>query len=236
MPWILVPLLFLVPANRNRRALGILIPLGALALILVPLGHLFRTAMGGPGELPVWSALGLAMVWLVAHRLPRSRVAAWFVSLGVMLLPCLAGILAAGWDGEAVALLIAQAITATVILLALVLAGVSCRKRYGPGKFAAFVPLYSVGLSLVAALPFMIMAMVSMAGYLEGPMVMGMLVGYLVVVPLVGLLLTAISLAFILLVFKNGLYRDRFHRVFRLPGMLPPPASRTPSLAPPLAP
>ena len=240
VPWLVViPFLF-IKGNRNRQALMVMIPLFAIALILMLIWVALRILledMPGAGaviQIPIWLLLGVTVLWLVSYKLgSASRVAAFFGAAAIMagvgfaIVVCTAvlkfSVLAAV---EAIASGIAYGFLSVAMLLGLMFAGLFCRTRYTAVRFTLWLLSVFVGVCLAVSLPFAAFAALFSAFFEESfaaaaiPFVTILGVGCVI-----GLALFAILMPFMILTFASGLYRERFYDVFRLQGMLTEPAA-----------
>ncbi len=242
LPWAILPLLLLLRSNRNWRAWAIVIPyavaLGAVAL----LGAAKQAAASGidiPINLPsvpqsvplLW--LGIGALLLVAYRFERlTRGGVFAVSCVVLAIAGGAGLLfATGLDGttpKALAFLgpsaMLYAAEVAWLFFAVVIAAFFCRKRYTAAKF---------GLVLLGAMVVPALAVVLMLGGIAaarmGPSMLPFLLFGLGFAACGGaLMMYVLLLPFLLLVFWNSLYRQRFLAMFKFPTAIPSPEPAPP--------
>ena len=221
MPWLILVPPLVIGANRNRQAAAVLIPIGVVAALFFPVRFAMQEFLGGGWgwDIPGRLALALGALWLLAHKLSgRSRAAAFFQALGIMLL---AGVAAAACGGMGVLAFGAvglHLLFSALLLVAMSLAGTACRRRYTARRFSVWVVVSCVAVCLAAALPVAALIVISAMGADAG-MVLMILPGFLGSALMLGLLLACLLLCFLVLAYRNGFYRQRLHRVLRLPGM-----------------
>ena len=215
--WALIVFLLIVPReNRNRQAWLILIPLvvlpgilylPAISRLMDPLTAEIDGFLIGTGVL-AWS-----VVWLMGHWLGggRRRSTFWLiliVMLAIGLLSCLCQF--EGAD-DLVQLLIIYSLCVFDLLLAMMLAGYFCRKKYSTPRFLGFLLLWvgatAVGLAAIfgiflIVITFDLQAIVTIA---------------IILIPVslfLGGVIYLINLPFLILAFKSPFYRERFERIF----------------------
>jgi MFS family permease len=211
--WVLLILaIVLVKANRNARALLILVPLFVVNLLWLGL----RKVVGFPStsivvfdQLIVSLTLSITLLWLLAHKLDKvNRFITFLLAVGVM---AALGLLAAVSYGglelteETVLLAILFAVFAVAMLVAFALAGWSCRKRYSPVGFMLWLLVWTVAAGVVAMFSYVAIAVVvsTMSGSSSGPTI-SMLLEVLLVGAVFGLCLYVIDLPYMLLVPKQA--------------------------------
>jgi len=242
LPWlVLAPFLFLHP-NRNRQAWAVLIPVAVILGGLFLLGGVLSTlAPDGIGVLfpvPFGLVLGLAIIWLFSYRMQnRNRAGTLFFAAMLLAGAGVLTALAAGTGAFMFVHLIIHGAATVIFMLAFTGAASWCRRRFTTSRFIGALALCLILATAVVSLPFILLAIFSVLLSLGEPAVIlsaigGMLVGSLVV----GIVLLAMLVPFLVLSTVNQLYRQRFLRVFRLPGMntgdsenggVPPPALPT---------
>jgi hypothetical protein len=204
LPWLAVLWPLGLRRNRSLQVLWVALPL----VISLALGWLIAmTPLAWPLFPPLFNAmaLGLAAVWLL---LPFFGRKGRFLSfLGTLLSMDLSGlfVIAAGrpWsnENERLVLTVGVCIFGAILTLALHLAGLSCRGRFGQGRLLARLLPCVLGCCVVAVA-------ITAAGASLWEMAR------------VSLTMVASSLAlllpFVVLSFVNGLFRDRLKQVLRL--------------------
>ncbi|MBM3881262.1 MAG: hypothetical protein FJ387_16315 [Verrucomicrobia bacterium] len=223
LPWLAVLLLLLLKPNRSPQAWWVWLPLlGVYALNWVAQGLLeFLPSQAFEVFSQIFSALafGVTGLWLGAPYLGRSsRVAAFFLVLGG--LGILSGVVFAlqgDWSGdgalETSGMLLFMGVCVLLLSLALTLAALTCRRRYGPLRFSLWLLGYLVGGWLVVGTPFFLVALLS-GGAPVGEFLAAVLsfatVTFLVVLP------------FLILWFVNPFYRTRLQALWQLAAGAPP--------------
>ncbi len=228
IPWIVFMLLLVRPANLNRRAWMILVP---LLVLEVPLG-LFAWLLGFTSASQAFAGidfasvfvLGLASLWLISDRLGGlTATNAFLAAAGFMLGMAIVGGLSAtgfAFDGSLAFIMIPYLVASGATLVGMLLAGTCCRKRYTLGRFAVWffltVPATVAGLLVGFALFSMMLTYLEMG---RSTFVFLLLLPVIVAGCFLGALLAVILLPFMLLTFYNREYLNRFHAIFKLPGM-----------------
>lgn len=169
-------------------------------------------------------ATAWAVVWLVADRIKNRCGRLGFLwALLVMLAVGLLSYLANSGLPDASSLpprLVYYGIALASLLAPMFISGRCCRKVYSPKRFMIWLLLWSA-LAPAVAMFVLIGGMTLLAGAIIGGTSM---IHQLAVVPMVvlmggiwGICLYFVNLPFMLLIFRNTLYRDRFYRAFGLP-------------------
>jgi hypothetical protein len=210
LPWLGLLCLLLLKPNRAGSALWILAPLAAIlaarwvlrTVFTGFLDDLLEVLLDASGAL----SFGLAAGWLVAANLQwKPRFAAFAGFLGVVVPVSLVvfllgqGFEFAGLDMVQSVLLVL--ISGGVLAVALSLTGWLARGRYSPGGLCLWLAVVLGILWALIFIPFLVMAKLSGAESVFGPMLMAWLV--MVAFSLVNLL------PFLLLTFWCGYYRER---------------------------
>jgi hypothetical protein len=225
LPWLAVLLLLLLKRNRCAQAWWVWLPLLGVTALQLGLRPVFDFVPSNPleamGDLITALAFGFTAVWLVSPYLGhKPRILAF---LGIL---ATCGIFGAAvyavrseWGEnslEAVGFLAFLAFSALLLALAITLASLMCRHRYGPLRFLLWLIGWLVAGWLVVASPFFLFALAS--GAASDAPVLGLLSGILALAS--GTFL--IVLPFLLLAFANTFYRERFLELLQLPGAQPP--------------
>ena len=227
---LIVSLLLLVKENRNRQAWLILVPFLLLSEIFRPwIERVLLMLGGGAGRnsLPLqWLVFVWTVVWLVSPWLARRRLAVAFV-----LVPAFA--VSVGFVAEFALYqfmyvnrlefpryfygMLSQdtyLVAIFAMLLAFTLSALCCRRTYRPRRFVLWLAFW-LFVSVVVGMTGDAVWIFYKLGRLD------ILPSRL---PLVGLMslcmagaLYLFNLPFMVLVFRCPLYRDRFHRLLRLP-------------------
>ncbi len=224
LPWAAWLAALATKRNRRERGWTVLIPvLGIHALILWPIYYGLTSFMPG-FEVLVENAsvavLAVGAIWALSHLFESmTRIAAFGVAA---LIALIFGLLAAFAAVDGIP---AYIVIVSSVLLAMVAAGFSCRKRYTMRRFICWI----LGWSLVpVVLVFLILTVLALF-LTEGALDMMIFLMFQVVVmslfATVGIYI--VILPFVELTLHHGTYRSRFYRIFRLPGMeetpTPPP-------------
>jgi hypothetical protein len=209
-----------VRENRDRRVLGVLLPLGILNLVwsgfIGVLGVGSREA-GLFGGLFMSVTIGIAVLWLLAHKLGRRNFIMTFIlSVLVMSLVGLVGLVSycgLSFSQELAGFVIILSIVLLTIATGLVLAGRSCRRRYGGIRLCVWLFVWTMVASAVNLLIYMVvMYFVS-----QGQIPISQMLGQLVMVMLVlGLCIYVINLSFVILGLISGFYRERLYALLNL--------------------
>jgi hypothetical protein len=228
--WIvLAAALVFVRENRDRRVLGILLPLGILNLVwsgfIGVLGGDSRVA-GMFNGLFMSLTVGISVLWLLAHKLGRRNYILTFIlSVLVMSLVGLVGVLSCfelSFSQELGAFVMILAIAMFTTVTGLVLAGWSCRRRYGGVRLCVWLFFWTMVASAVDLLIYMVV----MYYATQGQIPLSLMLGQLVVVMLVlGLCIYVINLSFVILGFISGFYRERLYALLNLQPVAVTPAA-----------
>ena len=229
LPWLGILALLLLKPNRCASAWWILVPLACVGgVTCVPQSALeFMPASALEMFLELISALGfsVAAVWLVSSYLSwRHRMLAFggiLLALGaVSSLVCL---VRQDVGREMLQLGVFLAASVPVISVALTLAGLVCRGRYGWLRLTLWLLAALAVLWLLVIGPFFLVAMISN----RGDVPLGAL--FAVVGVATGITF-GVMLPFLVLSFANGFYRERLKGLLHLGGAVAPPV-----IAPPMA-
>jgi len=163
--------------------------------------------------------LGLAALWLLSYKLePLSGVRTFFAAAAVLAaMAFLSAVCYSGLSPDTLTLRSAlmYAVGACAILLAMTVARLFCRKDYSPTVFMLWLLLCFALMSACVSVPAAIASIVFMSTLMKSyallmaiPVIMagvvGAVIGYIVLLP------------FMILVFRNSLYRARFNAIFRI--------------------
>ncbi len=217
--WLILGLLLVVPkGNRHLQAWLILIPV-ALVVLLGPIPARLMSAPSSSeqmlGFLLGSLAKAWAVVWLLGPMLARMpSFLAFVATLTVMLATlavCHVGEFGADDASQPLPMLMMFGLFSLAWLLAMTLSRFHCRKRYGPGRFMAWLLFWTWGsVALVLSIP------VILTIAFGGPPPWGVLAAAVIMslIGAAGLYLT--NLPFMILAFKSPFYRDRLLNAFRL--------------------
>ena len=226
--WIFVgALLVLVKENRNRQGWAILIPFVLLSGILWP--WLQRLLASSP--MPVdqyelcvqWVLAALTALWLISPWLARLHpILACALALGLSATIGFAaqfGVLEhrhCHWSMKV------YGISIFAFLLAFIMSRVSCRKACLPKRFLArLLPWLVIGVFLGLTYEF-----IWLGGQLSSSSSIPLLLLRIILVSVcMGTILYLLNLPFMYLAFRCPTYRDRFHKLLRLPEYVGPAAT-----------
>jgi hypothetical protein len=204
--------------NRSPRAWWIWLPLGAMGVVAWVLQHCFgllpSDSVDVLVEVPFGLVFGLAALWLLAPVLRKSRrLVSSLLALFVFTCCSVAALLAGqGEDlgsGEAVGLVVSTGVGAAVMSVALTLAGLLCRRRYGAVRFCLWLAaaLVVLWLGIFTAM----LVCLNIFSHDDLPAWMPLAAGSCAVG-----ICCAILLPFLLLAFGNGFFRERLLQLLHL--------------------
>lgn len=219
---VLLGTIMLVKANHNPRALLIVLPLLAVNLLwlgFVKLLNFPSIARVQYDPLFVSSTVGIAVLWLLAHKLGnRNRFVTFLLALIVVIVVGYVGLISYSVDSDETTMFLSLlAILALAVLISFVLSSWRCREHYNGLRFILWLGFWTVIISIIAILTFMVV----MFGF-EGRLprnVTDMLLQVLVVGLVIGLLSYVINLSFMILALSSPFYRERFYACLRLKSM-----------------
>jgi len=222
---VLLGAIVLVKANRNPRALLIVLPLLVVNLLWFGFVKLLNFPSITRAEFdPLFASytVGIAVLWLFAHKLGnRNRFVTFLLALIIMIVVGIVG-LASYSTGEfseqTVVFLMFLAILALAALVGFVLAAWRCREHYNGLRFILWLGIGTVIGSIVSLLFFMgIMFIV--VGNVRDNLTSVMLLQILVMGLVAGLLLYVINLSFMIFGLNVSFFRERFYACLRLKSM-----------------
>lgn len=221
---VLLGAIVLVKANRNPRALLIVLPLLVVNLLwfgFVKLLNFPSITRAEFGPLFASYTVGIAVLWLFAHKLGnRNRFATFLLALIIMIMVGLVG-LASYSTGEfseqTVVLLMLLAILALAALVGFVLAAWRCREHYNGLRFILWLGIWTVIGSIVSLLVFMGIVFIVVGNVPDN--LTSMLPQVLVMGLVAGLLLYVINLPFMIFGLNVSFFRERFYACLRLKSM-----------------
>jgi hypothetical protein len=230
LPWLGILAQLLLKPNRCASAWWIWVPLacvGGVACVPQSALELLPSAQFDI-FLQLISALGfgVAAVWLLASYLEWKHRMLSF--LGILLAQGVFGLLAFAlrqdWEGigaESFQVGIALAVSVLVISVALSLAGLVCRGRYGWLRLSLWLIIALPVVWLLVLGPFFIFARLASGGNIPW------LALFSIVAVALGITF-GILLPFLLLSFINGFYRERLRGLLHLGGAPQPPVITQP--------
>lgn len=216
----LLGLLALKP-NRCAAAWLIWLPLGCVLALTLVLSTFLPRGTSFFLDVIVALALGVAAVWLLANSLRRQHRFLTFlcVLLALAGFSALAAVATQGaglltMESLQVGTILAVGVLASAV--ALILAGLICRKRYRPLGLYLWVLLLLACFWVVTAAPFFVIAVVSSAGRIPWSefiiSVLALAVGNF-----------ALLLPFLILSSVNPFFRDRVKALLQVAPEVPPP-------------
>jgi len=224
LPWLAIMALLLLKPNRCASAWWIWVPLGCVAgVACVPqsaLDLLESAQFEVVRELISALGFGLAALWLLSSYLGwKHRMLAF---LGMLLaqggFSMLAFAVRQGWEDmgpETLVMGISLAVIVLVISVAMILAGLACRGRYGWLRLSLWLMAALVVIWQLATGPFYVIS------HVPALVIFG-------IVAVTAGLTFAVLLPFLVLSFVNGFYRERLKGLLHLGGAPPPPVITPP--------
>lgn len=226
---VLIVILWLKP-NRVARAWMVLVPVLAIHAVWMLCAQAFTFSSLPPEftasitDAAAVLVLSLAALWALSYKLERRH---WFRSscyaVGIIAVMCVSAaprftsLIPSAILGSA----FAYGVCVSVTLIALVAAGLCCRKRYTNSRFMIWLLVWIVPIS-AGVLLISLNSIVMVNNFVTLPPLSELLV-FLAAVsstdlvgPVVGLALYAVLLPFMILAFQNRIYRARFYSVFRV--------------------
>ena len=219
---ILLGAIILPKANRNPRALLIILPL--LIINILWLG--FSKVLNFPSSVKMQFdmlfnafTIGIAMLWLLAHKLGnRNRFITFILALIVMIFISIVGQVTYGeFSEQTIIFLFFIIFLSLALLISFVLAGWHCRDKYTGLRFILWLALWSIIASLTAMI-----ILIALTWVVQRPpvyMLKAIMFQALIMGLVTGLLLYAINLPFMILAFCSPFYRERFYACLRLKSM-----------------
>ena len=233
LPWLAMLLLLLLRPNRCASAWWICVPLacvGGVACVPQSLLALLPSAqfeilldlISGMG-------FGLAALWLLASYLGwKHRVLAF---LGILMAQGGFSLLAFGFrqswgevSPETLQVGISIAASALVMSVALSLAGLVCRGRYGWLRLTLWLIAALLVVWLLVLGPFFLISRVASGGNIP-------LLALVSIVAVASGITFGVLLPFLVLSYANGFYRERLKGLLHLGGGVPPPVIAPPAPA-----
>jgi hypothetical protein len=210
--------------NRSRKALLVLVPL--LVVNVLWLG--IKKAIGMPSSTAaqfdvMFNAftVGVTIVWLVSHKFAGlNRFVIFLLALIVLDLSYVLNIFSFSgfaFDDETVMLTAFFCVAATTTLFGFVLTGWRCRIRYTALRFMLWQAVWCIAVCVMATFIYVVIAFVIMGQ--STSLDASFFVQILLVGPIFSGILYVLLLPFMILAFKNSLFRERFYGCFRLKGM-----------------
>ncbi len=220
---VLLAVFVLFRENRNRKALLVLVPLFVVNVLWLGI----KKATGMPSSSVtqfdfIFNAftVGLTIVWLVSHKFAGlNRFVIFLLALIVLDLTYVLNIFSFSgfaFDDETVMLTTFFCVAATTTLFGFVLAGWRCRRRYTALRFMLWLAVWCIAVCVIAMFIYVVIAFVIMG---QSTSLGALFVLILFTGLIVGGILYVLLLLFMILAFKNSLFRERFYGCFRLKEM-----------------
>ena len=223
LPWILVAFLLVRYSSRTAEVWKLFVPLVGLHVVAAGVP---RLPFGIPSEALALlamvvnaTAFGLAGIWAVSRRwigLGRARTIATALALGIAVAVA-ASLSAVNWcfkDDVAVPLIIVAAIMSASSIGGLALGAFFCRRRYSRGRLLGLSAVGTFCVVCLGMLPFALFALT------QGMPAAFLVTGFLAYVGAIAGLCCVVWVPFMILAFRCVPYRECFHGVLRLPGMM----------------
>ncbi len=212
--WLVLILAIVVPkANRDLRILWILVPLVIVNLLWLAFKKLSGMPSSSASQLDTVfhsAAVGVAILWLVTNYFDRfGGFVRFLMSLGILVAVACFGILSYSFElpNETALYFTLLVFVAVTMLVAITLSWRLCGGKYRPARFMLWLALWTLLVSLVAMLGFIVVSSIIMSswpGLSEGISIV--LLGGLTF----GLYLYALNFPFMILGFTNPFFRERF--------------------------
>jgi hypothetical protein len=230
LPWLAILVLLMLKPNRCASAWWIWVPLACVAGMASAPQSLLELLPSSQFEmfLELICALGfgLAAVWLLSSYLGwKHRM---LVFLGLLLVQggfgMLTFVVRQGWENiglETLQVGVFVAVSVLVISVAVSLAGLVCRRRYGWLRLSLWVAAALMVVWLLVIGPFFVIALISSGGNVPA----------LAIFAIVGVatgITFGVLLPFLVLSFANGFYRERLKGLLHLGGAAAPPVMTPP--------
>jgi len=223
---VLVLAIVLVKANRNPRALLILVPL----LIINLLWSILEKARPFPSstmavfdQVFVSLTVGIAVLWLLCHKLGnRNRFIISLLAFVIMAVIGLIGAVSYGiteFSEEMAAIMVIFATLLVTMLLGFVLSGWCCRKCYSGLRFMLWLAVWTVAVSIAVLLGYVGIGIVITSisgGYMPPYWILLTVFGVGLVL---GLCVYVINLPYMILALRSSFFRERFYACLRLKSM-----------------
>ena len=220
---VLLGAIVLVKANRNPRALLILLPLLVLNLLWFGLAKLLHFSSSTSAQFdPLFASytVGISVLWLFAHKLGnRNRFVTCLLAFVLMALLGIVGAVSYSeleFSQQTVATVILLAVLTLAMLLGFALAGWRCRRRYGNIRFMLHLAFWTVAACL--AITFVVYAVTFAISRASLPVSTVLLVS-LIAGSALGSYVYVIVFPFMILVLRSSFYRERFYACLHLKSM-----------------
>jgi hypothetical protein len=232
IPWLILLAAFvLFRENRRRQAMWILAPVMVIYLLLIGFLKLTDqlsdvvTIYDGIFET---LAIGFAVIWLLAERIGgRNRFLTWLAVLAVFLVFLGTSTVTLTSGFERIIMSISLGISVGIVLIAIPLAAVMCRKHFGSVRFCLWTGFWILIVTLLAMVTFAAIQMRNMSELFE------YFTQVLMAILIFSGVLIAGLLPFEILLFANSFWRKRFEKVFGISAS--PAAAAVEPPAPPIS-
>jgi hypothetical protein len=224
--WAIILLLLILPkANRKPQAWLIFIPVIGIMLAWRMLAQLFGlpdVAMTESGSILFTWILANGVIWLCGFAFSESsRIINFILIVIVTAVVALASIY--GHDYSDSRDYMPMAIYSLLFVLsqttAIMIASWLCRKKYSAKKFMALLFLAMLVCTLLIGIFLVIVTMLASGGGKHIPFI---IVTASIMMLVEALILYIINLPFMLLVFNNSFYRERFKRMYKIQTQVEP--------------
>jgi hypothetical protein len=230
LPWLGILGLLLLKPNRRASAWWIWVPLGCVAGVASTPQSVLALLPSSQFEifLELISALGfgLAALWLLSSYLGWKHRMLTFLGILVAMegFSVLAFVVRQSWEGvgpDTLAVGISLMVCVMVISIALSLAGLACRRRYGWLRLSLWSLAAVVVVWLLIYGPFFIIGMIASGGRVPLLTLFG-------IAGVVAGVTFGVLLPFLVLAFANRFYRERLKALLHLGGTGSPPVITPP--------
>ena len=219
---ILLGAIILTKANRNPRALLIILPLLIVNILWLGFVRLLNVP---PSVKMQFDSLfnsfvtGIALLWLLAHKLGnRNRFITFLLALIIMIVISIIGQATYGEFSEQTIIFLSFIISLSLaVLISFVLTGWRCRAKYNGLRFLLWLALWSIIASLASMMIFMVLAYIVQRPGID--ILRAIFFQALITGLVTGLFSYAINLPFMILAFCSPFYRERFFACLRLKSM-----------------
>jgi len=223
--WLVLPGVFvLFRENRNRKALMVLVPLFVVNVLWLGIKKATGMPSSSAAQFDVMFnafTVGVTIVWLVSHKfVGLNRFVIFLLALIVLDLTYVLNIFSFSgfaFDDETIMLTAFFCVAATATVFGFVLTGWRCRRRYTALRFMLWLAVWCIAVCVMAMFIYVAIAFVIMSQ--STPSGASFFVQILLVGLIFGGIVYVLLLPFMIMAFKNSLFRERFYGCFRLEGM-----------------
>jgi hypothetical protein len=216
--------MIVIKINRTPRILLILVPLLIVSVLwfLITKMMNFRSYADIETFNMMFNSLvaGITFLWLFAPKLGRFNPwIAFFLSFALTITLFLVGIVSYhgfGFSRDTAVTLPLLAVLAFAMLLGFILAGLRCRKHYGPVQFMLWLAIWVVVICIVSMIMFYVIAFMIEPAPIP---ISTILIVAVTVGSVLGICLYVINLPYMILVLSSSFFRERFYACLRLKPM-----------------